>query len=275
MRSLSDSTLRVFVFGVAAALGVVASALGLADPAAASDGSAAVRLAAGTTTYSQQTSSPTYYQQIVGSQPLAALESASPGVPTALAIADCSATVEYLPTPQPDGSVQWDVLVQGFQRNSERVNTVYDMVFVLPLPTTPTGAAAFTPLDSAIVPQVGTQTAATPLLYGGEQIVLKRNVGLEKSLLPGLVGDPSQGKLPSLSGTGYGYTLWDTIVQYDPTYGTTIQGWASFHYATDTTVSPPIASDVRMKAYLITWVPTLNSGIPPYAVRMAVQNPSP
>ncbi|HME71607.1 MAG TPA: hypothetical protein VKM54_17305 [Myxococcota bacterium] len=260
MRSLSDSTLRALARRAAPVVGIVGSALGLAAPAAAADGSMAVRL--------------TYYQQIVGSQPVAALESASPGLPTNLAIDNSSATVEYRHTAQPDGSVRWDVLVQGFQRNHERVNAVYDMVFVLPLPVAPSGAAAFTPLDSAIVPQVGTQTASQPLLYGGEEIVLKRNVGLEKSLLPGLVGDPSQGKLPSLAGTGYGYTLWDAIVQYDPSYGPTIQGWASFHYATATTISPPVPSDARMKAYLITWIPTLNSNIPTYAVRMAVQNPS-
>jgi hypothetical protein len=216
----------------------------------------------------------TYYQQLAGGPSAAALESASPGVPTSLAIDNCSATLEYIPKSQPDGSVQWDVLIQGFQRNSERVNAVYDMVFVLPLPVTSSGTAGFTPIDSAIVPGLGSPSAPAPLLYGGEQIVLKRNVGLEKSFLPGLVGDPSHGKLPSLAGTGYGYTLWDTIVQYDASYGPTIQAWASFHYTTNAAVSPPVASDSRMKAYLITWIPTLSSRIPPYAVRMAVQNPS-
>lgn len=260
MSSLSPSTLWIFACRATTVVSLVGGALGLAAPAGATDGAAVVN--------------PTYYQQMSGSQPMATLESSSPGVPTALAISDSSATVEYLPTAQPDGSVHWSVLVQGFQRNTERVNTVYDMVFVLALPVAPSGAAAFTPLNSAIVPQVGTQTASVPLVYGGEQIALKRNVGLEKSLLPGLVGDPTQGKLPSLAGTGYGYTLWDTIVQYDAGYGPTMQAWASFHYATDTTVSAPVASDPRMKAYLITWIPTLNSNIPPYAVRMAVQNPS-
>jgi len=206
---------------------------------------------------------------------VSALESSSPGVPAALAIDNGTATVEYLPTAQPDGSVLWDVLVQGFQRNTERVNAVYDMVFVLALPVTPSGASAFTPVDTAIAPQVGTQAAPAPLIYGGEAIVLKRNVGLEKSLLPALVGDPTHGKLPSLAGTGYAYTLWDTIVQYDADYGPTLQGWASFHYKTDTTVSAPVVSDSRMKAYLITWIPALNSNIPPYAVRMSLQNPTP
>jgi hypothetical protein len=232
------------------------AALGLSVPAAAMDGEAAVGL--------------TYYQQIAGGPSAAALESVSPGVPTSLAIANCSATLEYLPTPQSDGSIDWDILVRGFQRNTERVNAAYDMVFVLPLPVTPSGAAAYTPIDSAIVPRRGSPSAPGPLIYDGEQIVLKRNVGLEKSLLPGLVGDPSQGKLPSLAGTGYGYTLWDTIVQYDAGYGPTLQAWASFHYVTSAAVSPPVASDSRMKAYLITWIPTLNSNIPPYAVRMAV-----
>ncbi|HBZ70244.1 MAG TPA: hypothetical protein DEP35_11115 [Deltaproteobacteria bacterium] len=257
MRSPSDSALRGLGRGSAPLLALVAGALAFAAPAGASDGGAVVSL--------------TYYQQITGSQPISALESTSPGVPTALAIDNCSATVEYIHTAQPNGSVLWDVLVQGFQRNSERVNAVYDMVFVLPLPVTSSGAAAFTPVDPAIAPQVGTPAAPEPLVYGGETIVLKRDVGLEKSLLPGLVGDPSQGKLPSLAGTGYAYTLWDTIVQYDPGYGPTIQGWASFHYTTDATVSPPVASG--MNAYLITWIPTLNSNIPAYAVRMTVQNP--
>lgn len=259
MRSLSPSALWIFACRAATLVSLVGGAVALAAPAGAADGAAVVKL--------------TYYQQMVGSQPVSALESTSPGVPTALAISDCSATVEYLPRAQLDGSVQWDVLVQGFQRNTERVNAVYDMVFVLALPVTASGAAAFTPVDSAIVPQVGTQAASQPLVYGGEPIVLKRNVGLEKSLLPGLVGDPTQGKLPSLAGTGYGYTLWDMIVQYDAGYGPTMQAWASFHYATNATVSPPVASDSRMKAYLITWIPTLNSNIPPYAVRLDVQNP--
>ncbi len=256
MKSHSDSVLARKATPLVA---LVAGALALGAPAGASDGGAAV--------------TNTYYQQITGSQTMGALESTSPGVPTALAIDNGSATVAYIHSPQSNGSVLWDVLVQGFQRNAERVNAVYDMVFVLPLPVTSSGTAAFTPVDSAIVPQMGTPAAPQPLIYGGEAIVLKRDVGLEKSLLPGLVGDPSQGKLPSLAGTGYGYTLWDTIVQYDPGYGPTIQGWASFHYTTDATVSPPVASDPRMKAYLITWIPTLNSNIPAYAVRMAVQNP--
>jgi len=260
MRSLPNPTLRIFMRVGAPFLGLMGGLLGWVASATATDGSAAV--------------STTYYQQIVGSQSAAALASASPGVPTALAIDNSSATVEYVPTAQADGSVDWDVLVQGFQRNPERVNAVYDMVFVLPLPVAPSGAAAFTPLDSAIIPQVGTQTAPKPLIYDGGELAFKRNVGLEKSLLPGLVGNPSQGKLPSLAGTGYAYTLWDTIVQYDPSFGPTIQAWASFHYATDATVSPPVASDPRMKAYLITWIPTLNSNIPPYAVRMSLQNPS-
>ncbi len=250
------ASLRVSAFRAAMTLGLWAVA---APPAAAVDGAAAVNLS--------------YYQQVTGGQPVAALESPSAGVPTTLAIDNSSGTLQYLQTAS-GGSVQWQVLVQGFQRNLERVNAVYDMVFVLPLPVTASGAAAFTPLDSGIVPQVGPETASVPLVYGGEQIVFKRNVGLEKSLLPGLVGNPSQGKLPSLAGTGYGYTLWDTIVQYDSSYGSTIQAWASFHYTTDTTVSAPVASDPRMKAYLITWIPTLNSNIPAYAVRLAVQDPS-
>jgi hypothetical protein len=256
----SQSASAVVFIRAATALGVVGT-LGLAASASAGDGAAAVRL--------------TYYQQIVGSQPVSALESAAPGVPTALAIDNCTATVEYLPTAQPDGTVLWDVLVQGYQRNHERANAVYDMVFVLPLPVTPSGASAFTPVDTGIAPQVGTPTAPAPLIYGGEPIVLKRNVGLEKSLLPGLVGDPTHGKLPSLAGTGYGYTLWDTIVQYDADYGPTLQAWASFHYMTNTTVSGPVVTDSRMKAYLITWIPALNSNIPPYAVRMSLQNPAP
>jgi hypothetical protein len=254
IRSLPCSfALRAVVFG--------ASAFALVAPAGATDGGAAVV-------------SPTYYQQIVGNQSVAAVESASGGVPTSLAIDNSTATVTYVSTTQHDGSILWDVLVQGFQRNTERVDAVYDMVFVLPLPVRPSGTADFTPVDSAIVPQVGTATASVPLVYGNEQIVFKRNVGLEKSLLPGLVGDPTQGKLPSLAGTGYGYTLWDTIVQYDGSYGPTIQAWASFHYATNTTVSPPVASDPRMKAYLITWIPTLHASIPAYAVRLSFQNPT-
>ena len=110
------------------------------------------------------------------------------------------------------------------------------------------------------------------MIYGGEKIALKRNLALEKMLLPGIVGN-SNDKLPPLQGTGYDYTLWDTIVSYDPEYGSTIQVFADVAYSTEADVPAPDAADERLKAYVLTWIPGMDPTQAIYTVRMDVQDP--
>jgi hypothetical protein len=145
------------------------------------------------------------------------------------------------------------------------------MVLLLPLPADGAGADAFTPLDRGIQVKEGSLDNAVPLVYGSEKIVLKRNSALEKSLLPGWIGDVGEpGKLPSLEGTGYRYTAWDAIVTRDPGYGDTIQAWAQFRFAAEPALTGPDDEDSRLAAWCITWIPSLSANVAPYAVRMDV-----
>ena len=150
------------------------------------------------------------------------------------------------------------------------MDAVYHVIAVLPLPVDPDGRAAFNTRGRGIVPREGSKAASVPLIYGGEKITLKRNVSLEKSFLAGVIGS-GVGQLPDLLGTGYEYTLWDTIVRYDPSYGDTIQIFADVSYATDEDVAPPDAVDDRLKAYVVTWIPDLDSSVAPFAVRIDVE----
>ena len=109
-----------------------------------------------------------------------------------------------------------------------------------------------------------------PLIYGGEKIVLKRNIGLEKMLLPGLVGPRG---LPDIAGSGFRWTAWDTIVRRDPAYSDTVQARGRLAYSTPLGTSSPDPADPRMAAYLLTWIPSLPADVPPYAVRIGVQSP--
>ena len=95
---------------------------------------------------------------------------------------------------------------------------------------------------------------------------------LEKTLLPGLVGSSgSDDKLPSLDGTGYAYTLWDTIISYDPSFGDTVEVFADVSYTTDEDVAGPDGDDERLKAYIITWIPGADPGLDPFAIRIDIQ----
>ena len=164
------------------------------------------------------------------------------------------------------------VKIRGLSRPHERVDSVYQMIAVVPLPIGATGRAAYRPLQWGIAPREGSESASVPLIYGGEKVVLKRNVTLEKALLPNLIsdqGDPDA--LPSLAGTSYEYTLWDAIVLYDLDFGETVQVIADFRYRTDGSVGPPEADDERFKAYVITWIPDLDGSVPPFAVRLDIQ----
>lgn len=211
----------------------------------------------------------TYYQGVVGAASVAALASAEPTLPSGLAIDDAGATAAYLA--QPSGG--WELRIEDFLRNHERVEAIYDMVLVLPMPVTPEGGDAFTAKKRGILVEEGRPGRSAPLVYGGEKVVMKRNVGLEKALLPRLVGDGA-GKLPALDGSGYRWTAWDAIMSRDEGFADTVQARAVLHYEAADGVEPPDPSDARFAAYLITWIPALPASVPPYAVRIDVQGPA-
>jgi apolipoprotein N-acyltransferase len=217
-------------------------------------------------------SAETYYEEATASISSEPVESTRSGLPTALHFSDSSATVEYASTPDPNGGLEWTAKIRGLLRSHERVDAVYHMIAVLPLPVDAERRPGFRPLQFAIAPREGVEGASVPLIYSGEKVRLKRSVALERSLLPNLVGEGAD-KLPSLAGTGYEYSLWDTIIRYDPEYGDTVQLFADFRYSTDAEVPPPDARDDRLKAYVVTWIPALDSRVLPFAIRMDVRDP--
>ncbi len=216
---------------------------------------------------------PTYYEDMLGAQSPEALASAEPGLPTRLSIDDSSAAVTYESVPGEDG-IDWSIRVRGLTRNHERIDALYQVIAVLPMPVDASGLSAFRTKSRGIAPREGTEQASVPLIYGGEKIVLKRSVALEKMLMPGLLGS-GPGTLPSLAGTGYDYTLWQTIIRYDSKYGDTVQVFADVPYSTDADVAPPDAEDERLKAYVITWIPELDASLPPFGIRMDIQAAEP
>ena len=245
--------------------------------AGASDGGrAAPDSAASASTTASSAASPTHYESVVGSSSVSQLASPAPAVPSALQVMDADATAEFDPIAASGDQRDWLLRIEGFSRNHERVDAVYDMVLVLPLPAGSDGRDAFQPLERGIAVWEGTPGRSVPLIYGGEKIVLKRNVGLEKMLLPGLVGAGRGATgLPDLAGSGYHWTAWDAIVPRDPAYGDAIQARSTLRYRTSSAVLPPDAADPRLAAYLITWIPALSAAIPPYAVRIDVSPPTP
>ncbi len=214
----------------------------------------------------------TYYQDVVGTAAPSELESTSPGLPTSLQVSDSTATLQYASTATEDGDLEWTVRVRGLLRNHERVDAVYHMIAVLPVPVDADGRDAFKPLQWGITPREGAPGASVPLIYAGEKLVLKRSRALERTLLPRLVG-PDSGQLPSLDGTGYRYGLWDAIIRYDPGYGDSVQVFTDFRYITGPGVAAPDGRDERLKAYVVTWIPALDPSVAPFAVRMDVRDP--
>src|SRR5262249_16965048 len=205
----------------------------------------------------------------------AALASRTPALPQALQIVDASATARFSPVGVAGDQRVWELRIDGFSRNHERVDAVYDMVLVLPLPAGPDGRDAFQPVGRGVAVEEGPPDKSVPLIYGGEKIVLKRNVGLEKTLLAGLVGSGRGATgLPDLAGSGYHWTAWDAIVARDDGYGDAIEARARLRYRTPASTTAPDAGDPRLAAYLITWIPALPATIPPYAVRIEVGPPA-
>lgn len=263
-----------------ALLAAVALLAGSPDSALAIDGSGISGMAAEspeTETASATSAEPieapagTYYEATIGDLSAEQRESVDPGLPNALHFSDSTARVEYALDPvsddDDDDAASWTVRIRDLQRNHERIDDVYQMVLVLPLPE---GRRAFRPLHWGITVREGTEAASVPFIYSGEKVVLKRNRSLEKQLLPAITG-PGYDQLPALDGTGYAYTLWDAIIRYDAQYGDTVQAFAQLRYTTDVDVPAPDPTDERLKAYVLTWLPALDPTIPPFAVRMDIQ----
>ena len=214
------------------------------------------------------TAEPTYYESLLAATGPEDFESTEPGLASRLALHDSSATASYVSGP---GKDSWTLKLRGLDRPHERVDAVYQMIAVLPLPVGADREPAFQTQKIGISVREGSERSSVPLIYGGEKIVLKRNVALEKSLLPGLIGEAYEGdKLPSLEGTGYDYTLWDTIVRHDASHGDTLQVLADVRYSTIGPVAPPDAGDERLKAYVLTWIPGMDPRHPIFAIRIDV-----
>jgi len=229
---------------------LIAAAVWLASPAFALDGG-----------FAAQEPAPTYYELAVDEQEVASAETtkdgaASGGLPTSLYVVDGAGGVAYRPL----GEGAWEVSVEVAERPHERVDAVYDLVLALPLPLGSKAKAW------RIAPK-SSSASATTIVYGGEPIVLKRNVPLEHAWLPLLAGAPTG--LPDLSGTGYAWTFWDAIVRYDASAGATVRAYGTFRYETDPGVAAPDPADPGNAAYVITWIPTLDA-VPPFAVRLDV-----
>lgn len=206
-----------------------------------------------------------YYEEQIGSATLAALESADPGLPAALHVLEAEGGAEYRLVEGGGTQLEWEVHLELAERAHERVDAVYDLVLALPLPE------EFSPAQWGIGAREGTEGNSVPLIYGGEKVVLKRNVALEKTWLPQLL---SSGGLPDLGGSGYAFTLWDAVLRYDPSHGPSVQALASLRYATPAGVAAPDPDDVVFGAFLITWIPTLDAAVAPYAVRIDVRPPA-
>jgi hypothetical protein len=214
----------------------------------------------------------TYYEAVVGSGDIAAFENQAGGLPTALHVVEAAGDVEYRVLSEGADSRTWEVALEVEERNHERVDAVYDLVLALPLPASSDGIAAFETEQWGIEAQEGIGGNSVAFIYGGEKVTLKRNVALERAWLPSLQTSPDA--LPDLSGTGYIYTLWDTVLRYDPGYGDRLQGAASLTYETGAEVMAPDPEDERNAAYVITWIPTLDSSVPPFTIRLDVRPPS-
>jgi hypothetical protein len=186
------------------------------------------------------------------------LSSAEPGgLPESLVVVEGAGGVAYRRL----GDGRWKVKVEIRARH-ERVDALYDLVMVLPLPEDFASDGWRIPVNRRVGGEI------FPVVYSGERVRLKRNQPLEASWLPLLVGAP-QG-LPDLAGTGYRWTLWDTIIRYDESVGNALDGFGVLAYTADGSVTAPDAADPRNAVYLISWIPSLDASIAPLALRIDV-----
>lgn len=241
---------------------IVACSLAAA-PAFATDGGSAPPPPPGGEGLMAAPATPTYYESVLGAALVSEVSTSEPALPTELAIDEATATAAY----DRLSKTEWELRIEGFHRRHEQVDGIYDMVLVLALPAATDGTDGFEAEGAGVLVEEGGGETA-PLVYGGEAIVLKRNVGLEKTLLASVSG---KGGLPDLAGTGYRWTAWNTIVRRDAEHPDTVTARGSLRYAAAAGAPVPDAADARFAAYLVTWIPGLPASIPPFAVRMDVQ----
>jgi hypothetical protein len=189
----------------------------------------------------------------------AASAAAAEGLPVALHIVEAAGGVRYRAL----GDGRFKVRVQVDRRPHEQVDALYDLVLALPLPEGFVTEAWRIPLHT------GSPADPQPLVYAGERLRLKRNLPLETTWLPALAGAPDG--LPDLSGSGYVWTIWDTIVRYDANAGAMVGGFGTLLFEADASLAAPDPGDPALAAYLITWVPALAASVPPYTIRLEVQ----
>jgi hypothetical protein len=183
------------------------------------------------------------------------------GLPAELAVVDANGAVRYRET----AAGSWQVTIEVAEQAHEAADAVYDLVVALALP------AGFHTDAWRIGVREGSPDASVPVVYAGEKLRLKRNLALETSWLPLLVG--GEAGLPDLSDTDYVWTLWDTIVRYDEEAGPFLQGFATLDYSADASVPAPDPEDPRSAAYVISWVPSLDAAIAPHALRLDAAPP--
>jgi hypothetical protein len=203
----------------------------------------------------------TYYQQVYAgraSSATAASAAAAEGLPTELHVVDGNGGVRYRSV----GEGRYKVRVEVARRPHERVDVLYDLVLALPLPE---GFAT----DSWRIPLfAGPPADPQPVVYAGERLRLKRNLPLESTWLPALAG--ATDGLPDLAGTGWSWTLWDTIVRYDASAGEMVGGFGTLAFEADASLPALDPEDPANAAYLITWVPALDASVPPYTIRLDI-----
>ena len=263
-----------------------AAALALAGSAGAVDGN--------------MQNSPSYYEQVL-TAPSSDLttsgmapSSGEASLPGAVQVSESVGYVSYAVVGSGDDEQQWLVKMRGLSRNHEQVDAIYQVILALPMPVNRDGGDAFWTDQWSIQPREGTPYSdstglrtrsslpsrtlpgsspeSVPLIYGGEKVALKRNITLERQLLPSICGTRSD-QLPLLAGSGYEYTLWDAIIRYDPGYGDRVQAFADLRYSTGADVFAPDANDERLKVYLLTWIPSLDASVPPFAISLDITDP--
>lgn len=205
---------------------------------------------------------PTYYEQVAADPAAAAKAASFAGLPGSLHVVDAAGGTEYRELGRTAEESSWEVVVEIESRPHERVKAVYDLILALALPE------GFESEQWRIVARQGTEAASVAVVYGGEKVALKRNVALETLWLPILTGASSG--LPDLTGTGYAWTLWDTVLRFDPDAGESLEGFAVFAYTAPPGVAAPAPSDPDNAAFVISWIPTLDPGIPPFTLRLDV-----
>lgn len=251
---------------------VLVAVCSLGNPAAAFDGGSSappdeeVAFDGGSSTAPGAPAASTYYEEVLAargaaSAPARAAAAEETGLPGALHVVPAAGRVSYRRV----RGERWKVSIEVDARPHERVDAVYDLVLALALP------ADFRSDTWRLRAREGRRGASAPARYAGERIRLKRNRALEASWLPRLAG--ARDGLPDLSGSGYAWTLWDTIVRYDAGAGPELAGFTSLAYTTDRRTPVPQAGDPRSAAYLISWVPSLGPAVAPYTLRIDASEP--